>query len=146
MPKLDLDAALVRKLSRLLEETGLTEIEYESAGRRIRVARAAAAPAPAAPGEPAAAAAKPGQEAAPGPETPGAVLAPMVGTVYRAPEPDHPPFVKVGDTVSEGQTLLLIEAMKTMNPVLAPRGGTVKHILAEDGTPTEYGEVLMILE
>ncbi len=144
MPKFDLDSALVRKLSRLLEEHGLTEIEYEAEGRRIRVARNLSAPA--APAPPAGTETEAAKEAEIGPEDPGAVLAPMVGTVYRAPEPGAPPFVKVGDMVSEGQTLLIIEAMKTMNPVPAPRAGKVKRILVEDGTPTEYGEVLMILE
>lgn len=148
MPKFDVDSALVRKLSRLLDETGLTEIEYESQGRRIRVARNVAATTTAG------GSAVPGtgeegpekESAAPGPEEPGAVLAPMVGTVYMAPEPGAPPFAKVGDTVSEGQTLLVIEAMKTMNPVPAPRAGKVKHVLVDDGSPVEYGEVLMVLE
>lgn len=144
MPAFDLDSALVRKLTRLLQELGLTEIEYEAEGRRIRVARnlsALAAPAP-----PGGTKREAGKEPEIGPEEPGAVLAPMVGTVYRAPEPGAAPFVNVGDTVSEGQTLLIIEAMKTMNPVPAPHAGKVTRILVEDGTPTEYGEVLMILE
>lgn len=147
MAKFDLDSALVRKLTQLLQELGLTEIEYEAEGRRIRVARNLSAPAaPAAPALPGGTEGEGEKGPEIGPEEPGAVLAPMVGTVYRAPEPGAPPFVNVGDTVSEGQTLLIIEAMKTMNPVPAPRAGTVKRILVEDGTPTEYGEVLMVLE
>lgn len=148
MAKFDVDADLVRRLSHLLTETGLTEIEYHAWGRRIRVARQLVAPTmPAAAAE--AAVAEQKEEAAEeaiGPEHPGAVLAPVVGTVYVAPEPGAAPFVTVGDTVSAGQTLLIIEAMKTMNPVPAPRAGTVKRIFAEDGTPTEYGEVLMLVE
>jgi acetyl-CoA carboxylase biotin carboxyl carrier protein len=147
MPKFDLDSALVRKLTRLLQDLGLTEIEYEAEGRRIRVARNLSAPAaPAAPAPPGGTEGEAEKEPEIGPEEPGAVLAPMVGTVYRAPEPGAAAFVNVGDTVSEGQTLLIIEAMKTMNPVPAPRAGKVKRILVEDGTPAEYGEVLMILE
>jgi len=139
---LDVDAELVKKLARLLEETGLTEIEYRAFGRSLRVSRRHGGHAPAEAAAPAPA------EAAPaiGPEHPGAVTAPVVGTVYVAPEPGAPPFVAVGDTVKKGQTLLIIEAMKTMNPVVAPRAGRVAQILVEDGTPTEYGEVLMILE
>jgi len=144
MPKFDLDSALVRKLSRLLEETGLTEIEYEADGRRIRVARASAPVTPA-PGPTPDMPAKP--EAAPAAEEEtGAVVAPMVGTLYVAPEPGAAPFVRVGEEVSEGQTLFVIEAMKTMNPVPAPRPGKVKRIVAQDGAPVEYGEVLLILE
>jgi acetyl-CoA carboxylase biotin carboxyl carrier protein len=151
MAKFDIDADLVRRLSRLLEETGLSEIEYEAWGRRIRVARQPVAPSLPVAAAGAGPAASAGEEAGPqqeviSPDHPGAVLAPVVGTVYAAPEPGAPPFVRVGDTVSAGQTLLIIEAMKTMNPVPAPRGGEVKRILVEDGTSTEYGEVLMIVE
>jgi acetyl-CoA carboxylase biotin carboxyl carrier protein len=147
---LDVDSELVKKLAKLLEETGLTEIEYRAFGRSLRVSRQrggqggeivvaapSAAPAPAAALPPATAF---------GPAHPGAVTAPVVGTVYVAPEPGARPFVSAGDTVKKGQTLLIIEAMKTMNPVAAPRAGKVAQILVEDGAPVEYGEVLLILE
>jgi acetyl-CoA carboxylase biotin carboxyl carrier protein len=142
--KFDVDAALVRKLSRLLEDTGLTEIEYTDQGRCIRVSRAPAATIGAAPvvaPVPATAAAS-----APAGPSPGAVTAPMVGVVYLSAEPGAPTFVKVGDTVNEGQTLLLIEAMKTFNPVRAPRAGRIARILVADKTPVEFGEELVILE
>jgi acetyl-CoA carboxylase biotin carboxyl carrier protein len=152
MPKLELDEELVRKLSGLLEETGLTEIEYESGGHRIRVARAAgplaavAAAAPAAP-PPAAAESPAPAEAAPGDAVPAnAVTSPMVGTAYCAPEPGAPTFVSVGDTVKEGQTLLIIEAMKVMNQIPSPRAGKVAQILVQDGQPVEFGEPLLIIE
>ncbi|MGH6620654.1 MAG: acetyl-CoA carboxylase biotin carboxyl carrier protein [Alphaproteobacteria bacterium] len=146
MPKLQVDKALIRELSQLLDETNLTEIELCEGSRSERVSRAAAtfaAPAPvvgAAPTPPAAASngADPADEA-------GAVRSPMVGTVYLSPEPDAPPFVKVGDAVSAGQTLLIIEAMKVMNQIPAPKGGTVKKILAEDAQPTEYGDILVVI-
>jgi acetyl-CoA carboxylase biotin carboxyl carrier protein len=144
MPKFDVDDALVRKLAALLADTGLTEIEYEAGEQRIRVSRggvasvAAAAPAPAA----TAAAAKPA--AAEGPPV-GAVTSPMVGTAYASAEPGATPFVRVGDKVAKGQTLLIIEAMKVMNPIPAPHGGTVQEILFGDGRPVEYGEVLLVV-
>ena len=149
MAKFDVDSELVKKLAKLLEETGLTEIEYQHFGRRLRVSRRQAghgggmvvAAAPALP-----AGAAPAAAPEIGPETPGAVTAPVVGTVYIAPEPGAPPFVAVGDAVKKGQTLLIIEAMKTMNPVAAPKAGRVARILTVDGAPVEYGEVLMILE
>jgi acetyl-CoA carboxylase biotin carboxyl carrier protein len=143
MPKFDVDDALVRKLATLLGETGLTEIEYEVGEQRIRVSRgggttvAMAAPAAAAPTAPKPAAAE-------GPPA-GAVTSPMVGTAYGAAEPGAAPFVKVGDKVAKGQTLLIIEAMKVMNPIPAPHGGTVQEILFGDGRPVEYGEVLMVV-
>jgi acetyl-CoA carboxylase biotin carboxyl carrier protein len=145
MPKFDVDDALVRKLAALLDETGLTEIEYETGEQRIRVTRGgtALAVAPAAPMV-AAAAATAAQPASEGPP-PGAVMSPMVGTAYAASEPGAAPFVKVGDKVSKGQTLLIIEAMKVMNPIPAPHGGTVQNILFGDGRPVEYGEVLMVV-
>jgi acetyl-CoA carboxylase biotin carboxyl carrier protein len=145
MPKFDVDDALVRKLAALLDETGLTEIEYETGEQRIRVTRGgtALAVAPAAPMV-AAAAATAAQPASEGPP-PGAVMSPMVGTAYAASEPGATPFVKVGDKVSKGQTLLIIEAMKVMNPIPAPHGGTVQNILFGDGRPVEYGEVLMVV-
>lgn len=139
-------ADAVRELAVLLEETGLTEIEVEQNGVRLRVSRAVQtvvgyAGAAAAP---AAAAAAPAAEAPKGPPA-GAVPSPMVGTVYVAPEPGKPPFVKVGDTVKEGDTLLIVEAMKTMNPILAPRSGTIKEINVSDAQPVEYGQTLLVI-
>ena len=148
MSKFELDEALVRKLSDLLDETGLTEIEYEGGGHRIRVVRGGVS-VPAAPAMPAAAAVPVGIPAAAegGDAVPvGAVTAPMVGSAYTAPEPGADPFVSVGDTVSEGQTLLIIEAMKVMNQIPSPRAGKVTKIMVEDGQPVEYGEPLMIIE
>ena len=150
MSKLELDEKIVRKLSELLQEMGLSEIEYEAGGHRIRVVRELTAPAPAPLVVPHAAAPAPGVEAA----APGAaeavpanaVTAPMVGTAYTAPEPGAAPFVSVGDSVKEGQTLLIIEAMKVMNQIPSPRAGKVTQILIEDGQPVEYGEPLLILE
>ena len=148
--KLSIDEKLVRKLADLLNETGLTEIEYEAEGRRIRIAKGggAAMIAPAALAAPAAApaAAAPAAEGAAEAVPAGAVTSPMVGTVYVADEPGKPPFVKVGDQVSEGQTLLIIEAMKVMNQIPSPRAGTVKAILVQDGQPVEFGEPLMVIE
>jgi len=144
----DIDPDLVRKLADLLNETGLAEIEYEDNGKRVRVAMpgvgsqvVAAAPVAA----PAASApvAAPGGDAA---AHPGAVTSPMVGTVYLAQAPEDPPFVKAGDSVREGQTLLLIEAMKTFNEVKAPRAGTLQSIAVASGQPVEFGEVLAIIE
>jgi acetyl-CoA carboxylase biotin carboxyl carrier protein len=150
MPDFDVDEELVRKLSGLLEETGLSEIEYEAGGRRIRVARGGAAAVTAAgPQTPAPRAAETSREAAaPGPEAPpaGAVISPMVGTVYVAPEPGSPAFVSVGDDVREGQTLLIIEAMKVMNQIPSPRSGRVTRILISDGQPVEFGEPLLVIE
>jgi acetyl-CoA carboxylase biotin carboxyl carrier protein len=138
------DSTLIRELASLLDETNLTEIEIERAGLRVRVARnvtvAAAVPTAVAPaGAPSAAAADVAAH-------PGLVPSPMVGTVYWASEPGAKPFVEIGTRVSVGQTLLIIEAMKTMNQIPAPRGGTVTQILFEDGHPVEYGESLMIIE
>lgn len=144
MAEFDVDDELIRRLSALLEETGLGEIEYAEGERRIRVARGGGAayalpPMPVAAAEPAA--------EAPAPvDTGDAVIAPMVGTVYISPEPGADPFVRPGDTVTEGQALLLIEAMKTFNPIRSPRAGRVVRILVGDATPVEYGEVLMVLE
>ncbi len=146
------DIELIRELASVLDDTGLTEIEIGEGERRIRIARtAAAAPAAWAPPAPPAPAAEPAAaaddaEAVPDASHPGAVTSPMVGVVYRAAEPGAEPFISVGDTVSEGQTLFIVEAMKTMNPIRAPRGGRVARILAENGAPVEYGEVLLILE
>ena len=144
------DGALIRELALLLDETNLTEIEIERAGLRVRVARnismTASVPAsyqPAAQAAAAVAAAAPIADIA---KHPGVVPSPMVGTVYWASEPGARPFVEVGSKVSAGQTLVIIEAMKTMNQIPAPRAGTVTQILIEDGTPVEYGEPLVIIE
>ena len=145
MAKFDIDEALVRKLSGLLEDTGLTEIEYSMGEQTIRVSRGSAglAFAPPAPAVPLPS--TDDEQPAAGP-IPGAITAPMVGVVYLAPEPGSPPFVKPGDKVNEGDTLLLIEAMKTFNPVRAPRSGRVARILVADKVPVEFGEDLVILE
>ena len=140
-----IDARLVRKLADILKDTGLSEIEVEHAGLKIRVAREltaapvnyvqAAAPAPAA-------------EAAPAPAAVrgDAVKSPMVGTAYLSPQPGADAFIKVGDTVSAGQTLLIVEAMKTMNPISAPKAGKVVEILVADAQPVEFGEPLVVIE
>jgi acetyl-CoA carboxylase biotin carboxyl carrier protein len=142
---------IVRALARVLHETGLTEIEIEQAGLRVRVARQGIpmAPIPMGPAEPAvsyeltefvpAAAADPAKH-------PGVLTSPMVGTAYRAPEPGARPFVDVGSVVKAGETILIIEAMKTMNQIPSPHAGTVTQILIEDGQPVEFGEPLMIIE
>ena len=153
---LALDEALIRRLAALLEETGLREIEVGEGTRHVRVARGPAAPA--APAE-----APPGPALAPAAETaaseppadaaerpvkagdPGAVASPMVGTLYVAPSPGERPYVVEGAAVTEGDTMFIIEAMKTMNPVRAPRSGTVARILAGDSSPVEYGQVLAVI-
>ena len=143
------DSALIRELALLLDETSLTEIEIERAGLRVRVARnitvSAAMPASFQPVAAAAAVAAPaaGADLA---KHPGVVPSPMVGTAYWAPEPGAKPFIDVGSKVSAGQTLLIIEAMKTMNQIPSPRAGTVTQILVEDGQPVEFGEPLVIIE
>ncbi|HEX9768492.1 MAG TPA: acetyl-CoA carboxylase biotin carboxyl carrier protein subunit [Kiloniellales bacterium] len=149
MAKLECDEALIRRLSELLEETGLSEIEYEAEGQRIRVARHSqvlAAPVVAAPlgtvCRPETVEVPVDGEAVPA----NAVAAPMVGTVYVAAEPGGAPFVSVNDEVEQGQTLVIIEAMKVMNPIPSPRAGTVKRILIRDGQPVEFGEPLMVIE
>jgi acetyl-CoA carboxylase biotin carboxyl carrier protein len=146
-PKSAIDHDLIRELAKLLEETGLTEIEFERNGERVRVARRAkraAGPATAA-SLPAAA-----RTAADGPvdhtDNPGLVASPMVGTVYLGAEPGARAYVEVGSRVRAGETLLIVEAMKTMNQIPAPRAGTVTQILIEDGQPVEFGEPLMIVE
>jgi acetyl-CoA carboxylase biotin carboxyl carrier protein len=145
MAKFDVDEDLLRKLAKLLTETGLSEIEFESGGHRIRVNRATAGQ-PAAP-QPAPASVSPLPGAAPGPASipDGAVVSPMVGTAYLSAEPGGTPFVKVGDKVKKGQTLLIIEAMKVMNPIPAPEAGTVEAVLISDGQPVEFGEPLMVI-
>jgi acetyl-CoA carboxylase biotin carboxyl carrier protein len=146
------DAALIRELALLLDETSLTEIEIERAGLRVRVARnlSIAASVPAAPLAVAAPAPSPASAAAVAAvdmaKHPGAVPSPMVGTAYWASEPGAKPFIEVGTKVSVGQTLLIIEAMKTMNQIPSPRAGTVTQILVEDGQPVEFGEPLVIIE
>jgi acetyl-CoA carboxylase biotin carboxyl carrier protein len=149
------DSALIRELALLLDETSLTEIEIERAGFRVRVARnisiAAAMPPAVAPmamaaGPLSASAASGGVPAVDFTNHPGAVPSPMVGTAYWAPEPGAKPFIEVGAKVSAGQTLLIIEAMKTMNQIPSPRAGTVTQILVEDGQPVEFGEPLVIIE
>jgi len=144
------DGALIRELALLLDETSLTEIEIERAGLRVRVARnvSIAASLPAAPVAVAAPAPVPAAVAAAVDmaKHPGAVPSPMVGTAYWASEPGAKPFIEVGAKVSVGQTLLIIEAMKTMNQIPSPRAGTVTQILVEDGQPVEFGEPLVIIE
>jgi acetyl-CoA carboxylase biotin carboxyl carrier protein len=143
------DNALIRELALLLDETSLTEIEIEREGLRVRVARnisvTASVPAAYAPAAVAATAAAPAA-ALDLAKHPGAVPSPMVGTAYWSPEPGAKPFVEVGMKVSAGQTLLIIEAMKTMNQIPSPHAGTVTQILVEDGQPVEFGEPLMIIE
>ncbi len=147
---------LIRDLAELLNETGLSEIEIEKSGLKIRVARtlhvSASAPiAPAhnpaaAPNAPATPSSTPASAHDGAADHPGAIASPMVGTVYRSPEPGEPPFVEVGTRVTEGDTLLIIEAMKTMNHIPAPKSGTVKEVLIENGQPVEFGEILVIIE
>jgi acetyl-CoA carboxylase biotin carboxyl carrier protein len=150
-PKTLVDRELIQELSKLLDETGLTEIEIEQDGSRIRVARGGVAPAttmvmpakamtlPQPVGESSAAPLDPAKH-------PGVVNSPMVGTAYGAPEPGAKPFIEVGSKVKAGDTLLIVEAMKTMNQIPAPRGGTIIQILFDDGQPVEFGEPLVIIE
>ena len=152
-PKTLIDRDLIQELAKLLEETGLTEIEIEQDGSRIRVARggvAAPAPTVVVPAKPLAAAPQPVGESAGASidpaKHPGVVVSPMVGTAYASPEPGAKPFIEVGSKVKAGDTLLIVEAMKTMNQIPAPRGGTVIQILYEDGQPVEFGEPLVIIE
>ncbi|MEM8743849.1 MAG: acetyl-CoA carboxylase biotin carboxyl carrier protein [Pseudomonadota bacterium] len=149
------DADVIRDLADLLSETGLTEIEIEHKDLRVRVARAAPgvvanvaptpAPAAAPPPSPAPAQGESGGDTSLA-SHPGTVISPMVGTAYRAPEPGAPPFIEVGSTVTEGQTVMIVEAMKTMNHIPSPRSGKVTQILAEDGQPVEFGEPLVVIE
>jgi acetyl-CoA carboxylase biotin carboxyl carrier protein len=144
------DSALIRELALLLDETSLTEIEIERAGLRLRVARnvsiAASMPANFQPAAPAPVAAAAPVIVADVAKHPGAVPSPMVGTAYLASEPGAKPFIEVGSKVAVGQTLLIIEAMKTMNQIPSTRAGTVTQILVEDGQPVEFGEPLVIIE
>jgi acetyl-CoA carboxylase biotin carboxyl carrier protein len=145
------DSALIRELALLLDETSLTEIEIERAGLRVRVARnisiaagmPVGVPVVSASGAAASATAAAGADLS---NHPGVVPSPMVGTAYWSPEPGAKPFIEVGTKVSAGQTLLIIEAMKTMNQIPSPRAGTVTQILVEDGQPVEFGEPLVIIE
>ena len=151
MTRILFDPDAIRALAAVLAETGLSEIEIAEKDSRIRVVRASAAP-PAFPPPTAVAIpthAAQGTSAAAENEAathPGAVISPMVGVAYLSPEPGSPPFVTVGQTVAAGQTLLLIEAMKTFNQIKAPKAGTVARVLVANSAPVEYGEVLMILE
>ena len=152
MSKFEMDTEFIRKLAKLLDETNLGEIEMAEGDRKIRVARpvvaAAAAPAPmmAAAPTPATAGTAAPAAAADAAKNPGAVKSPMVGTAYLLPEPGKPPFVHIGDKVAAGQTLLIIEAMKTFNPIKAPKAGVLKQILIDNAQPVEFGEPLMIVE
>ena len=146
----NVDHELIRELTKLLEENGLTEIEIEQDGQRVRVARNAAPVFAAAARTAAASMSQPIAESVPAQfdaaKHPGVVLSPMVGTAYAAGEPGAKPFIEVGSQVKVGETLLIIEAMKTMNQIPAPRAGTVIQILFEDGQPVEFGEPLVIIE
>jgi acetyl-CoA carboxylase biotin carboxyl carrier protein len=151
MAKFELDTEFVRKLAQLLHETQLGEIELADGDKRVRVARQTVTVAAPAAGPVAAAAPAAAQTATPAAEAdlgkhPGAVKSPMVGTAYLASEPGKPNFVAVGDKVTAGQTLLIIEAMKTFNPIKAPKAGTVMQILVANAHPVEFGEPLMIVE
>lgn len=146
--KFDIDPDLVKKIADLLNETGLTEIEFESTGKRIRVVKATTLSTPTeavsfstTPTTPLSNENETAKEPIGTP-----VTSPMVGTVFLSPEPGAPPFIKIGDTISEGQTVMLIEAMKTYNPVRATKGGKVLQILVKDSTPVEFGEELMLIE
>ena len=147
---MNVDTKLVRELAELLSETGLTEIEVEDGDRKIKVSRGVAAPiqqvaaavpaAVAATAAPAQAAAEPAA-----PDTANAIRSPMVGTAYLHPEPGADAFIKVGDKVKAGQTLLIVEAMKVMNPIAAPADGTVTQILIENAQPVEYDQPLVVV-
>ena len=157
------DSQVIKDLAELLNATGLTEIEIESGGMRIKVARSGGhaatayvpAPPPVGTAVAAPAAAQASTEAAASSESapaedpashPGAVKSPMVGTAYLSPEPGAAAFIKVGDTVSEGQTLLIVEAMKTMNPIIAPRAGKITQIIVQNEQPVEFDQPLVIIE
>jgi acetyl-CoA carboxylase biotin carboxyl carrier protein len=148
---MNIDGAAIRELAELLDETGLGEIEIEQGGRRIRIARQApsiqAAPTPSLPtiSEPVVSPPPTQQAAPPRRDAEDTITSPMVGTVYVAPEPGKPPFVSVGDTVREGDTLLIVEAMKTMNPIVAPHVGVVSEICVQDAEPVEFGQALIVL-
>ena len=136
------DTALVKALADIFDEAGLAELEYETADLSVRLSRVSSA----APVAPVAAVVAPAAESVDAASHPGAVTSPMVGTVYVAPEPDAPSFIEVGGTVKKGQTLLIVEAMKVMNPITAPADGTVKQIFVQNAQPVEFGEVLVVIE
>ena len=156
------NTALVRALADILDDAGLAELEYETTDLSVRLSRvtgaaapvaavaapvAAAAPAGSPAGSAAGSAAATASSAPPDAAShPGAVTSPMVGTAYVAPEPDAPSFIEVGDTVKKGQTILIVEAMKVMNPITAPADGTVKQIMVTNAQPVEFGEVLVVIE
>lgn len=146
--KSEINADIVRQLADLLEETGLSEIEYGTDEWHLRVAKTGLSPksvpvaVPSVVSEPASS----DDESESHANHPGVIVSPMVGTAYLSPDPESPPFVKVGDTVSEGNTLVLIEAMKVYNPIKAARSGIVKRVFINNGTPIEFGEPLMIIE
>ncbi|MBC6440378.1 MAG: acetyl-CoA carboxylase biotin carboxyl carrier protein [Rhodospirillales bacterium] len=147
--KFHVDSDAIRELAGLLDETRLTEIELEDKGRKLRVARGGVAmvPMPAAAAAPLPAPAAEKTSAADVDSGhPRAVSSPMVGTAYLSPEPGAAPFVKAGDRVNESDTLLIIEAMKVMNPIRAPHSGTVARVLVENGGPVEFGQVLMVID
>jgi acetyl-CoA carboxylase biotin carboxyl carrier protein len=152
MSRLPVDADAIRVLADILRDTGLTEIEIAEGDSRIRVVRAPAvmqaaiAPSPAIMAAAATPQATPSADPADFTQHPGAVKSPMVGVAYLAPEPGAANFVSVGQTVAAGQTLLLIEAMKTFNQIKAPRAGTISRVLINPGVPVEYGEVLMVID
>ena len=151
MPKIEIETDYVEKLAELLARTGLSEIEICQGDARIRVARQTAASieyvhAPAHAATATIAAAAPIVAASPEASHPGTITSPMVGTAYLCPEPGAPAFVRVGDAVKEGQTLLIIEAMKVMNQIRAPRAGKVTHVFASNAAPVEYGEPLLVIE
>ena len=144
------DTALVKALANILDEAGLAELEYATDDLSIRLSRVSGA-APVAPAASVTAptappAATPASNSTDAASHPGAVTSPMVGTVYIAPEPDAPSFIEVGGTVKKGQTLLIVEAMKVMNPITAPADGTVKQIFVQNAQPVEFGEVLVVIE
>ena len=147
------ETKLVKELADILDASGLAEIEYETEAVSIRLSRvtgaapvAAVAPVPAAAPVAAPAAEAPAAAPANPASHPGAVTSPMVGTVYSSPEPDAPAFISEGDTVKAGQTLFIVEAMKVMNPITAPKAGTVTNILVQNAQPVEFGEALVIIE
>lgn len=151
MAKMQVDTSLIRELAEMLNETDLTEIEVEDGERKIKLSRGGSMVQMTS--APVAAAAAPSAAPAPAVEVvadkadhPGTIFSPMVGTIYTSPDPTADPFIKVGDTVSAGQTILIVEAMKVMNQIHASKGGTVKAILVENSQPVEYGEALVIIE
>ena len=145
------DTAIVKALADILDDAGLAELEFENGNMSVRLSRVAGSAAPVAAVAPVAAAPALASDAAPAAVAdaashPGAVTSPMVGTVYVAPEPDAPSFIEVGDSVKKGQTILIVEAMKVMNPITAPADGKITQILVQNAQPVEFGEVLVVIE